>query len=157
MAADPVLVSALLRNLIDNALRYSPPMSTVQVTFEGADAQGRLGVSVEDSGPGLPPPLLQRLGERFFRARLNDASGSGLGWSIVRRIAAALDLVVQVDRSPTLGGLRVRIGWTPVSAPARPQGCCAPGSGADAPAAAGALAAPAGEALRMLATNRQSP
>jgi len=156
MAADPVLVSALLRNLIDNALRYSPSMSTVQVTFEAADAQDRLWVSVEDSGPGLSPPLLQRLGERFFRARLNDASGSGLGWSIVRRIAAALDLVVQVDRSPTLGGLRVRIGWMPASAPARSQGC-APVTGADAPAAAGALAAPADPTLRTLATNRQSP
>jgi two-component system sensor histidine kinase QseC len=117
MAADPVLVSALLRNLIDNALRYSPPMSTVQVTLEAADAQGRLSVSVEDSGPGLSPQLLQRLGERFFRARLNDASGSGLGWSIVRRIAMALDLKVQVGRSPLLGGLQVRVGWMPAAAP----------------------------------------
>jgi two-component system, OmpR family, sensor histidine kinase QseC len=116
MAADPVLVSALLRNLLDNALRYSPPMSTVQVTFAGPDALGRMSVSVDDSGPGLSPQLMQRLGERFFRARLNEASGSGLGWSIVRRIATSLDLTVQVDRSPLLGGLRVQVGWMPAIA-----------------------------------------
>lgn len=113
LAADPVLLGILLRNLIDNSLRYSPPGSTVQVTLKGLDARERLSVAVEDSGPGLPPALMQRLGERFFRARQNDAPGSGLGWSIVRRISRALDLDVQVDRSPQWGGLRVTLSWTP--------------------------------------------
>ena len=65
---------------------------------------------VEDSGPGLPPEHLLRLGERFFRALGNDRPGSGLGWSIVRRIALALHLEVTVDLSPDLGGLRVQVG-----------------------------------------------
>ncbi|RZS58022.1 ATP-binding protein [Sphaerotilus mobilis] len=113
LAADPVLLGILLRNLIDNALRYSPPGSTVQVTLAGPDGKGRRSVSVEDSGPGLPPALMQRLGERFFRARQNDAPGSGLGWSVIRRICRAYDLAVQVDRSPQWGGLRVTMSWLP--------------------------------------------
>jgi two-component system sensor histidine kinase QseC len=116
MAGDPVLLGALLRNLVDNALRYTPPQSTVQVTLEAPDAQGRLSFTVEDSGPGLPPAVMQRLGERFFRARDTDAPGSGLGWSIVRRIAQALHLEIDVDRSPTWGGLRVRVSWQPAQA-----------------------------------------
>ena len=69
----------------------------------------RARLIVEDSGPGLSPEHLQRLGERFFRALGNDRPGSGLGWSIVRRIAMALQLDIQVDRSPDLGGLRVSV------------------------------------------------
>ncbi|MGY0194536.1 ATP-binding protein [Leptothrix sp. BB-4] len=112
LAADPVLLGILVRNLIDNALRYSPPGSTVQVSLKRAGAPGRMVVSVEDSGPGLSPALMQRLGERFFRARQNDAPGSGLGWSIVRRIARALEMDVEVDRSPQWGGLRVTLAWS---------------------------------------------
>jgi two-component system sensor histidine kinase QseC len=118
LPGDPVLVGVLLRNLLDNALRYSPPGSVVQLSLEGKDAQGRVAFCVEDSGPGLPPELLSRLGERFFRARQNDAPGSGLGWSIVRRLSQALGLDVQVDRSPSLGGLRVRVSWLPGEKPA---------------------------------------
>jgi two-component system sensor histidine kinase QseC len=107
------LLGALLRNLVDNALRYTPPKSTVQVTLEPLDAQGRLAFTVEDDGPGLAPAVMQRLGERFFRARETDAPGSGLGWSIVRRIAQALSLDIGIDRSPSMGGLRVRVSWQP--------------------------------------------
>ncbi|MDD2713774.1 MAG: two-component sensor histidine kinase, partial [Simplicispira sp.] len=52
-----------------------------------------------------------RLGERFFRVLGTGQSGSGLGWSIVQRIARLHGLRVQTDASPTLGGLRVRITW----------------------------------------------
>ena len=62
---------------------------------------------VEHAGMGLPPTQLARLGERFFRPPRQTASGSGLGWSIVHRIAAVHGLAIAVDRSPTLGGLRV--------------------------------------------------
>ncbi|WP_425532337.1 ATP-binding protein [Burkholderia cepacia] len=54
---------------------------------------------------------LYRLGERFFRPAGTGPSGSGLGWSIVRRIAAAHDADIQVDRSTVLGGLRVTVSW----------------------------------------------
>ena len=54
---------------------------------------------------------LARLGERFFRKLGTGRSGSGLGWSIVRRIAAAQGAQVQVNRSAELGGLGVRVRW----------------------------------------------
>jgi two-component system sensor histidine kinase QseC len=97
------LLRVLLRNLVDNALRYSPEGAQVQVHL-GQDAQGT-ELAVDDSGPGLEDAELTRLGERFFRKLGTGRSGSGLGWSIVRRIAAAQGAQVQVGRSAPLGGL----------------------------------------------------
>jgi two-component system sensor histidine kinase QseC len=139
---EPTLLAVLLRNLIDNALRYSPAGATVRVSVlppaelavsgepgePGETPPPRARLIVEDSGPGLSPEHLQRLGERFFRALGNDRPGSGLGWSIVRRIAMALQLDVQVDRSPDLGGLRVS-----VSVAMAPQEPPVPVPGADQP------------------------
>ena len=104
----PALAQVLLRNLVDNALRYSPDGATVQVHL--ADAPVPQCV-VEDSGPGLPPEALGRLGERFFRVLGTGQTGSGLGWSIVQRITRLHGLEVAVDRSPALGGLRVDVRW----------------------------------------------
>jgi two-component system sensor histidine kinase QseC len=97
----------LLRNLLDNALRYSPPGARIRV----AVARGAEGVllTVEDSGPGMTPEQIARLGERFFRVLGNERSGSGLGWSIVQRVVQALHAQVTVSRSPALGGLRVTV------------------------------------------------
>lgn len=103
------LVSILLRNLVDNALRYSPPGSVVRVTIRTDGEEGAVRLSVEDSGPGLGAEMRQRLGERFFRVTGTQASGSGLGWSIVRRISAALNVQVAVETSADLGGLRVEL------------------------------------------------
>jgi two-component system sensor histidine kinase QseC len=72
-------------------------------------AGDRVVLSIDDSGPGLPDAELGRLGERFFRALGSTESGSGLGWSIVRRIAAAQQLEVSAARSASLGGLAVRV------------------------------------------------
>ena len=94
-----------MRNLVDNAIRYSPPGARVLVHLTQDAAQTRL--SVEDSGPGLAAEDLARLGERFFRPLGTTESGSGLGWSIVRRIAAAHHMVIEVERSARLGGLAV--------------------------------------------------
>ncbi len=75
----------LLRNLVDNAIRYTPTGGTVRVACgPGADGQE---LSVSDSGVGIPPEVRERVFERFFRVIGNDASGSGLGLSIVQRIA----------------------------------------------------------------------
>ncbi|MDT8990180.1 ATP-binding protein [Curvibacter sp. APW13] len=103
------LAGVLVRNLVDNALRYSP---------DGAEVHVRVGVehgstcfTVDDSGPGLSEAERARLGERFFRVLGSGQAGSGLGWSIVRRIAQVQGAEVQVQHSDTLGGLRVRIAW----------------------------------------------
>lgn len=73
----------LFRNLVENALRYSPAGGTVSVRAE--HDRDRLRIMVEDEGEGIPPDLAQRVRERFYRAR-NDGEGAGLGLSISTRI-----------------------------------------------------------------------
>lgn len=106
---DETLVGVLLRNLIDNALRYSPDQAKIQVSVTRAAGQTLL--SVQDSGPGLTEAEMARLGERFFRVLGSEQPGSGLGWSIVRRIAAVFGAQVQVSRSQKLAGLAVSVRW----------------------------------------------
>jgi two-component system sensor histidine kinase QseC len=106
VSSDAVLLSVLVRNLVDNAVRYSPAGARVQVRL--GRSEGRVWLRVDDSGPGLADESLKRLGERFFRGGTGSESGSGLGWSIVRRIAQVLGCEVEVQRS-ALGGLGVRV------------------------------------------------
>lgn len=101
------LLAVLVRNLVDNAVRYSPASAQVKVSVR--QQAGRVVLSVEDSGPGLADADRNRLGERFFRVPGSRESGSGLGWSIVRRIAAVHRLDMQVETSAELGGLAVRV------------------------------------------------
>lgn len=101
------LLTVLLRNLVDNAVRYSPASAQVKVSVR--QQAGRVVLSVEDSGPGLAEADRNRLGERFFRVPGSSESGSGLGWSIVRRVAAVHRLDLQVEASAELGGLAVRV------------------------------------------------
>lgn len=104
---DALLTQVLLRNLLDNALRYSPPGSPVTLTVDATADGWRL--AVEDGGPGLDDAGLARLGQRFQRGDGSGQPGSGLGWSIVRRVAALQGWAVSADRSPTFSGLRVRL------------------------------------------------
>lgn len=106
---DESLTTVMLRNLIDNAVRYAPIDGQVRVQIV-RDTNATV-LTIEDSGGGLSAAQSERLGERFFRVRDNDADGSGLGWSIVRRIAETTGANVAVDRSPALGGMRVTIRW----------------------------------------------
>lgn len=103
------LLASLVRNLVDNATRYSPAGARISVSLR--DRDGHAVLTVQDSGPGLPDAHLARLGERFFRAPDSGQSGSGLGWSIVRRIASAYGATLDVRRSDELGGLKVEVDW----------------------------------------------
>jgi two-component system sensor histidine kinase QseC len=98
----------MLRNLIDNALRYSPDGAVVRIDAQRLD-RGHVQVTVQDSGAGLSDTDMARLGERFFRVLGNSATGSGLGWSIVRHIASLQHVDVHVGRSADLGGLQVTL------------------------------------------------
>jgi len=109
VAADETLLGVLVRNLVDNALRYSPAGARVLVTLQPC-AQG-VELRVQDSGPGMAPAEIQRLGERFFRVLGTDQPGSGLGWSIVKRIADVTGADVQIARSELLGGMAVTVVW----------------------------------------------
>ena len=117
VAADGTLLAVLVRNLVDNAVRYSPAGARVQVSVRRH--AGRVVLRVEDSGPGVGAELQARLGQRFFRPAGQAETGSGLGWSIVRRIAEVQRMDIEIGTSAALGGLEVR-----VSAPAatEPQG-----------------------------------
>ena len=104
----PEWLSIVVRNLIDNASRYSPEGSSLQVSWQ---AGSRPTLTVEDSGSGMTQIDRDRLGDRFFRVLGNNASGCGLGWSIVRRIAQLSGTTVHLDTSASLGGLKVTLSW----------------------------------------------
>jgi two-component system sensor histidine kinase QseC len=106
---DATLVAVLVRNLVDNAVRYCPPGASVKVAV--SRTRDRVLLSVDDDGPGVTEPDMERLGERFFRVIGSGQRGSGLGWSIVRRIAAVHKAAVRVARSQSLGGLSVVVEW----------------------------------------------
>lgn len=110
IAANGALVTLLVRNLLDNALRYSPDGARVLVRVT-TTAQGQVVLEVDDSGPGMALADRQRLGERFFRVLGHTQPGSGLGWSIVRRIAEVSGARVEAQASALLGGLQVRVEW----------------------------------------------
>lgn len=103
LEGSPGFLSILLRNLIDNAIRYSP------------DDVGRVWLEVDenslticDSGPGVSPEWLGRLRERFARPEGQKAQGSGLGLSIAERIVLLHGLVLDLDNHPE-GGFRAKI------------------------------------------------
>ena len=104
LLGDETLLTTLLRNLIDNALRYSPFGSHVHVFFEPDR------IVVEDEGAGVMPDQVARLGDRFHRGAGQSETGSGLGLSIVRRIATLHGLDVKfANRDGAKRGLRVEL------------------------------------------------
>lgn len=106
---DATLLAVLVRNLVDNALRYSPADATVNVALKKAGVG--LQLKIEDSGPGMTEREMKSLGERFFRGLGNDKSGSGLGWSIIKRISDVHGADTRVKQSDALGGLEVVVNW----------------------------------------------
>ena len=98
IAGDPDAVRTLLRNLVDNAVRYTPAGGRVDVTVESTPGEARLTVS--DDGPGIPPEERQRVFDRFYRRAGTAPSGSGLGLAIVKAIADAHGAAVSLDGGP---------------------------------------------------------
>ena len=82
---DPTLLAVLARNLVDNAIRYGAAGVNVQVTV--ARHPETVELRIADDGPGVPPAELVHLGKRFYRQSETREAGSGLGLSIVQRIA----------------------------------------------------------------------
>lgn len=86
---DADLLMTAIRNLIDNAIRYSPEHTTVGVGIRQRD--GYAQISVTDQGPGISPEEQERVFERFYRvdsARSRQTGGTGLGLSIVKHVLA---------------------------------------------------------------------
>lgn len=102
----PEALRMLVRNLLDNAVKYTPEGGQVDLQISRA-ADGAVELVVEDSGPGIPPEHRERVMQRFVRETADSAPGSGLGLAIVQAIAQAHGASVALDASPRLGGLRV--------------------------------------------------
>ena len=107
--ADPLLVEVLLRNLVDNALRYAGRGARVDVGVSQID--GATNLVVMDDGPGVPAADLARLGQPFFRADQPSGTGTGLGLSIVARIAERHGGAIEYRAGPGNRGLRAQVTW----------------------------------------------
>ena len=104
---DADALAMLARNLVDNALRYTPPGGQVDVRLAALDKS--VVLQVDDSGPGIPAGERERVFERFVRGSgASQASGSGLGLAIAQAIAQRHGARLRLDTSP-LGGLRVEL------------------------------------------------
>ena len=130
VAADNEALRTLLRNLVDNAVRYTPPGGRVDVTVESTAAGPRL--TVTDDGPGIPPDERMRVFDRFYRRAGMPATGSGLGLAIVKAIADAHGASLTLGNGADGKGLAVTVtfraapGSTAESPPpAPPQGSAA--------------------------------
>ncbi|EJD6080449.1 quorum sensing histidine kinase QseC [Providencia alcalifaciens] len=99
-----LLLSVLLRNLLHNAIRYGKAKGRVTLTLYADHLE------IEDDGDGVTPEVLQRLGERFYRPAGQEKTGSGLGLSIVKRIAQLHNLQVIFANSDK-GGFCVKVYW----------------------------------------------
>lgn len=102
--ADGARLQILVRNLVDNALRYTPAEGRVAIQLHKQE-DGVL-LSVDDSGPGIAPAERERVFDRFYRGATNEQVGSGLGLSIVRNIVVQHGAAIGLETS-SLGGLRV--------------------------------------------------
>jgi signal transduction histidine kinase len=98
----------LVRNLVDNAVRYTPPGGFVQARCRGT-AEGAL-LEVSDSGPGIAAADRERVFDRFYRRAAAQESGTGLGLAIVKAIAERHNARVLLDEAPG-GGLRVAVSF----------------------------------------------
>jgi two-component system sensor histidine kinase TctE len=106
--ADPVLLTELLSNLVDNAVRYNGHGGNVIVRVVGENEH--VVVEVEDDGPGIPVEERDQVFTRFYRlSRDQNRPGSGLGLSIVQVLAQIMDARIELLSGQSERGLRVRV------------------------------------------------
>ncbi len=106
---EPVMISAMIRNLLDNAVRFTPGGGRVDIGVfrEGNDAV----IQIEDTGPGIPSGDIDRIFEPFYRGSRPGEEGTGLGLSIVKRTIDRLggSVVLENISGPALTGLRATV------------------------------------------------
>ncbi len=107
---DKGLLRVLLRNLIDNAVRHTLDGTSVRVKI--GTEPGATYLSVSDDGPGIPEEEIKKVSERFYRPLGTQASGSGLGLSIVKRIAEIHGATLNLAPSREGKGLNVQVAFT---------------------------------------------
>jgi signal transduction histidine kinase len=114
VVGDPEALRTLVRNLVDNAVRYTPVGGTVDVSVQDSDEPGsRHGavLRVVDTGPGIPADERQRVFDRFYRPAGTSPPGSGLGMAIVKAIADAHAASISLDNGPNAHGLAVSVSF----------------------------------------------
>jgi two-component system sensor histidine kinase TctE len=118
VSGNPLLLSELLNNLVDNALRYTPRGGTVTVR-SGTDDGGRPYLSVEDNGVGIPEDARSKVFERFYRIEGTPGEGSGLGLAIVKEVVDRHNGVLSVQSGATSGTRIIATFAAPTAALAR--------------------------------------
>jgi two-component system phosphate regulon sensor histidine kinase PhoR len=103
--ADPAKLHDIIRNLVENAVNYSPDQS--EVCVEAARHNGSLAITVSDSGPGIPPEDLTRVFERFYRVDKSRSrpGGTGLGLAIVKHLVELHDGEARAANKPEGGAI----------------------------------------------------
>lgn len=107
ISCEPGLIRILMGNLIDNAIRYSPQGSMINVATE--KTPDGVAFKVRDQGPGIPEGERELVWERFYRVLGTGETGSGLGLSIVRRIAELHNAAVSFQEAESGKGLEVSV------------------------------------------------
>jgi two-component system sensor histidine kinase QseC len=102
--SDSVSLSIMIRNLVDNAIRYTKPGGEVIIDIASSN-QDEIVLSVSDTGPGIEPELQARVFDRFYRATGHSSTGCGLGLSIVKRAADLNNLKVELVNKEQGSGL----------------------------------------------------
>jgi two-component system, OmpR family, sensor kinase len=107
--AEPVMLATMIRNLLDNALRFTPSAGSIDIGVYRDDEAAIL--QIEDTGPGIAPCDLERIFEPFFRGSRPEGDGSGLGLSIVKRVVERLggSIALENIRGTGRSGLRVTV------------------------------------------------
>ena len=107
---DLTSLTALIRNILDNAMRYTPAggVVTLQISNQHSTPQ----IRITDSGPGIPAEIREKVFSRFFRAdHAPDDTGTGLGLAIAKRAAERLGASLQLEDGPGGAGLTVLISF----------------------------------------------
>jgi two-component system OmpR family sensor kinase len=119
VVADADALRTLLRNLVDNAVRYTPPGGRVDVSVAAPVVSSASGarLTVTDDGPGIAPAERSRVFDRFYRRPGTVPPGSGLGLAIVKAIADAHGATVALADGPGGKGLAVTVSFPPTAAP----------------------------------------
>jgi two-component system OmpR family sensor kinase len=111
---DPEALRTLVRNLVDNAVRYTPVGGTVDVSVQDSDEPGSSHgalLRIVDTGPGIPADERQRVFDRFYRPPGTSPPGSGLGMAIVKAIADAHGATIALNSGPGTQGLAVTVSF----------------------------------------------
>ena len=117
--SEPAMLAAIIRNLLENALRFTPRGGTIDIGVYREDSTAIL--QIEDTGPGIASTDMDQIFEPFFRGSRPEGEGTGLGLSIVKRIVdhlggrIALENIAGIGRSGLRATVRLPIGAVPNS------------------------------------------